>query len=92
MDVYLFGVVYLAVALLVGLYAYFRGVVARPVPHIFSFEDRVVVALASIVIGLIWVLFTPVLAARGAWLTYRWLEDRWTQLLLHLPKAARRAS
>lgn len=92
MDAYLFGVIYLAFALLVGLYVYFRGVVARPVPPIFSFEDRAIVALASAVVGLIWILFAPVMIVRWAWLAYRWSERRWSKPLLHLPKAVRRMS
>jgi hypothetical protein len=90
MDVYLFGALYLAVGLLVGLNAYVRGMKSRPVPSIFSIEDRAMVVLASAVVGLVWIVFTPVLLVRWIWLACRWIEHAWGQLLLRLPKVARR--
>lgn len=90
MDVYLFVVFYLAVGFLVSLYAYVRGVKARPTPIIFSVEDKAVVMLASALIGLVWILFAPVLVIRWIWLASKWVEQMWSQLLLRLPKMARR--
>ena len=89
MDIFFVSILYFAIALLVGLYTFYRGMLSRPTPHIFSAEDRAIVGLASAAVGVLWILFTPIMAVRWALRLYRWADAKRVQLALRIPKEVR---
>lgn len=80
MDVILLVVLYLAIGLLIAVYTYVGSMRTRPAPFVFSVEDRAVMTLASAIVGLIWILFMPVVIGRAMWLVCIWLARIYRQL------------
>ncbi|HUE97533.1 MAG TPA: hypothetical protein VMN39_12810 [Longimicrobiaceae bacterium] len=84
MSLLLFGYLYATVAFIVAGYVYFRGVIARPLPKQFALEDRAVLSIVAIGVGLFWPLFTPALLAL-------WTVNAARLAGAHFPRLALRA-
>lgn len=59
MALFAYLYLYLVAALFIGGFAYYREVMHRRNPILFTFEHRAILALSAVIIGLLWVLFVP---------------------------------
>lgn len=76
---------YLAISMLVGGYVYYRGVMTRPVPPVFTTEDQITLGLVAGIIGLLWLLFVPSMVVYWTrWVVFT-VQARWRQWSIRLP-------